>query len=537
MSTLVKLKPYIRQVRGLSYKPAEIADTPFENSAPLLKANNITADGLDASSLIYIDKKRIKKEQYIQAGDLLLAASSGSKKVIGKSIFFTDAFAGSFGAFCKIVRPREGIHPVYLKHFFKTPYYRSSIEKAVQGANINNLKNEHLDELELFLPKPNDQVRIAHLLSKVEELIAQRKQHLQQLDDLLKSVFLEMFGDPIKNPHKFPVRKLSDFYINPKEGTKCGPFGSALKKDEYVDSGIPVWNMDNIDPTGRMLLPFRMWITEEKFKELSSYSVVDGDIIISRAGTVGKMCVARMNGESAIISTNLIRLRLGDNLRPFHIVALMTFCKGRVGRLKVGPDGAFTHMNTGILDKLEFPYPPVELQDQFATIVEKVESLKSRYQQSLNDLESLYGALSQQAFKGELDLSLVPLPAANLSANAIEAPELNEASIEVRSNLNLPETDYLLDALTDISLRERLLNDWLESYCQQIGRTEFSTDAFLTAAQTRIAELHSEDDFELGATDYDIVKNWLFEALEAGKLSQCLDEEDNRLLLTTGKPA
>ena len=67
-------------------------------------------------------------------------------------------------------------------------------------------------------------------------------------------------------------------------------------------------------------------------------------------------------------------------------------------------------MNTGILDKLEFPYPPTELQDQFAIIVEKVEGLKFRYQQSLTDLEKLYGALSQKAFKGELDLSRIPFP-------------------------------------------------------------------------------------------------------------------------------
>ena len=142
----------------------------------------------------------------------------------------------------------------------------------------------------------------------------------------------------------------------------------------------------------------------------TSYSVIDGDIIISRAGTVGKMCIARTDGEPAIISTNLIRLRLGEKLRPLHVVSLMTYCKGRVGRLKTGADGAFTHMNTGILDKLEFPYPPTELQDQFAIIVEKVEGLKFRYQQSLTDLEKLYGALSQKAFKGELDLSRIPFP-------------------------------------------------------------------------------------------------------------------------------
>jgi type I restriction enzyme S subunit len=94
----------------------------------------------------------------------------------------------------------------------------------------------------------------------------------------------------------------------------------------------------------------------------------------------------------------------------------MLYYKGRVGRLKTGADGAFTHLNTGVLDSLEFPYPPVELQDQFGAIASKVECIKSRYQQSLADLESLYGSLSQQAFKGELDLSRVVLTAEDMES-------------------------------------------------------------------------------------------------------------------------
>lgn len=285
------------------------------------------------------------------------------------------------------------------------------LQELNRSAAIPGLNRDDVYRIPILLPPLDDQIRIAHLLGKVEGLIAQRKQHLQQLDDLLKSVFLEMFGDPIINPRGFPIRRLSDFYINPKEGTKCGPFGSALKKDELVESGISVWNMDNIGPAGQMALPFRMWITSDKYAELAAYSVQDGDIVISRAGTVGKMCVVGMQAQPAIISTNLIRLRLGPELRPLHFVSLMLYCKGRVGRLKTGPDGAFTHMNTGVLDSLEFPYPPIELQSQFANVVHKVEEIKSSYQQSLTGLEALYGTLSQKAFKGELDLPRIPLPA------------------------------------------------------------------------------------------------------------------------------
>jgi type I restriction enzyme S subunit len=524
-----KLKPYITQIRGVTFKPDEVTDAPLQHSVPLLKANNITDDGLDTSSLIFINRSRVKAEQFIRAGDLLLAASSGSKKVIGKSAFFGVPFDGAFGAFCKLVRPKNGLHAEYLKHFFKTPYYRLSIEKAVQGANINNLKNEHLDELNILLPLPNEQIRIAHMLGKVEGLIARRKKHLQQLEDLLKSVFLEMFGDPILNPNGFPVRHLSEFYVNPKDGTKCGPFGSALKKEELVDAGVPVWNMDNITTDGQMVLPFRMWITKEKYDDLATYSVQDGDIIISRAGTVGKMCVARMNGQPAIISTNLIRLRLGSDLRPLHFVSLMLYCKGRVGRLRTGADGSFTHMNTGVLDSLEFPYPPVELQDRFSTIVENVERIKSRYQQSLTDLETLYGVLSQQAFKGELDLSRVRLPDTIEGENTVASTPL-PAQITT-PEIDLPETELFLPVLENREQLQPLLHFWLVDYRAQLGNTAFSVEGFITAVQTRFAELHPDTDFKLGADAYEHIKGFVFDALATGKLTQAFDDVGNRIQL------
>ncbi|MCB1810866.1 MAG: restriction endonuclease subunit S [Candidatus Competibacteraceae bacterium] len=171
----VKLKPHIRQIRGIAFKPSEVTGAPFDGSIAILKANNITDTGLDDSSLIYIDARKVKKDQLIKSGDILLAASSGSKKVIEKNIYFHKDYLGTFGAFCKLVRPKPELHPEYLKHFFKTVYYRNAIERSVQGVNINNLKNEHLDNLEIPLPLLNDQIRIAHLLSKVERLIAQRK--------------------------------------------------------------------------------------------------------------------------------------------------------------------------------------------------------------------------------------------------------------------------------------------------------------------------------------------------------------------------
>ena len=104
----------------------------------------------------------------------------------------------------------------------------------------------------------------------------------------------------------------------------------------------------------------------------------------------------------SIFSTNLIRVRFGSQLIPIYFVSLMNYCKGRVGRLRTGPDGGFTHMSTGVLDKLKFPYPPLDLQTRFADIVQSVQRQKASQRAHLDELDTLFASLQSRAFKGEL---------------------------------------------------------------------------------------------------------------------------------------
>ncbi|MDR4476783.1 MAG: restriction endonuclease subunit S [Nitrospira sp.] len=272
----------------------------------------------------------------------------------------------------------------------------------VTGTTRGKLTQAGAAQIVVPVPPLPEQRRIAAILDKADELRAKRRAAIAQLDILTQSIFLDMFGDPATNPKGWPIRTLAQFYVNQEEGTKCGPFGSALKKSEFESDGVAVWNMDNIDPSGRMVMPFRMWISESKYRQLEAYAVANSDVIISRAGTVGKMCVASTGGTRSIISTNLIRLRFGPDLLPLYFVSLMTYCKGRIGRLKTGEDGAFTHMNTGILDTLNFPYPPLELQERYATIFQSLEKQKSQHVTQLAGLNVLVASLQHRAFRGEL---------------------------------------------------------------------------------------------------------------------------------------
>lgn len=206
------LKKRIRQIRGISYKPNQVSESPKEGFIPLLRATNILSDQLDLTNVIYVDKSLVKEEQILKNGDILMAASSGSLKAIGKSAMYRGKGSFTFGAFCKVIRPID-IEKDYLRHYFKTHEFKRSIHAQINGANIKNLNKEHIDNLTLFFPNLYEQGIISQILNTTESLIKKRQYQIVALDELAKSIFLEMFGNPDKNsmfpsaPLKVSVKK------------------------------------------------------------------------------------------------------------------------------------------------------------------------------------------------------------------------------------------------------------------------------------------------------------------------------------------
>jgi type I restriction enzyme S subunit len=339
------------------------------------------------------------REKYeLRLGDLLVCE--------GGEVGRTAVWEGPSGIYYQKavhrLRAKKPLEPRYVMHYMRWAAERNVFARLTSSTSIAHLTKTKLKRLQIPLPPLSAQKRLAAILDAADALRTKRRESLEQLDELVQSVFLDMFGDPVTNPKGFPISKLRRLYADDSNGTKCGPFGSALKKDELVKAGIPVWNMDNISPPGRMSLPFRMWITPEKFESLRAYEVQAGDVIVSRAGTVGKMCVADIGDRPSIISTNLIRVRFGPAISPRYFVDLMTFFGPRVGRLRTGPDGAFTHMNTKGLDGLEIPVPPAALQQRHREGLERIEAQRLRISAHLAELDTLFASLQSRAFRGDL---------------------------------------------------------------------------------------------------------------------------------------
>ncbi len=421
--------------------------------------------------------------------------------------------------------PKKGTHVGYLrfalKHFPPSSLIKDHAYPAIGLGDIEDFK----------IPVPDssdDQIRIAHLLGKVEGLIAKRKQHLQQLDDLLKSVFLEIFGDPVRNEKGWPISPLVTYMSEqPNNGlykpqSSYGSGTKIIRIDSFYD-GI-VQNIEGLK---------RVEITDSEFLK---FEIRPFDVLVNRVNSIeylGKIGVVPAISEPVVYESNMMRFRL--NHEVMLPVFLMYFWRTPYLKSQINSKAKKAvnqaSVNQQDVAGLLVSQPPIDLQNQFAVVVEKVEALKTRYQQSLSDLEALYSALSQKAFQGELDLSRVPMPKSpTQDVSAVSQGDqatVPEPVMQTAPAIHLPDTGKLLEALENAEARTALIAEWLDAYREQLAGTAFSAQHFMVVAQTRLAELHLDNDFVLGASDYEHIRAWVFEALAAGTLTQVFDDAGN----------
>lgn len=301
------------------------------------------------------------------------------------------------------ILPGAKIDRAYLYHYLRTPEVIDLATTRSSGANLPRISPNTLAEFEIPLPPLGEQRRIAEVLDRADVLRQKRRLAIQKLDTLLQSVFLDMFGDPKSNPKQWRQLETGQVLDDERFGVRSGPFGSSLKKHEYTVEGVPVWGINNVMPN-RFVENDSLHITEEKFNQLLNYKVESGDVLISRAGTVGRMCVAEPSTSDSIIGTNLVRVALNKSvISPLFFSSMFTFFGERLGSLKTSGDkDSYSFLNPKILLTVKIPLPPIDLQLKFELIFRGLVSASESHDEYLAKSNSLFNSLQHRAFRGEL---------------------------------------------------------------------------------------------------------------------------------------
>lgn len=385
----VKVSKIAKQIRGVSYKPEDLHDVLDDNSVTLLRANNIQDGKVDFEDVLYVDKSKVSQVQYLQKGDILVCASSGSKSIVGKaaSIDFDGEY--TFGAFCKVVRPIPDMID-YLGVYFQSQIYRDIISKAAMGANINNIRNEHIDNLEIPEKTSKEISSIIQRIKLLQYIIDRRNLELQKLDELVKARFVEMFGDPVLNPYGFEKVPLSEL-----AEIKIGPFGSLLHKEDYIEGGHPLLNPSHI-VDGNIVPDKKLTISDEKYNELEAYHLHFGDVVMGRRGEMGRCAVVM--GEGFLCGTGSLLIRTRGEVTADFIQKVISFpsFKKTIEDMAVGQ--TMPNLNVPIVSRFQVVKPPIDIQHRYYSFVGEVDNLKQSVQKNLDKLETLKKALMQQYF-------------------------------------------------------------------------------------------------------------------------------------------
>lgn len=327
----------------------------------------------------------------------------GRKGTINSPIFVNESFWNVDTAFGLI--PSSKLLPKYL-YYFCCHFNFTALDKST---TIPSLAKRDLENIEMNVPPLDEQFRIvAHieeLFSELDKAVDTLKTTKEQLAVYRQAVLKDAFDNAQAMCERFtPIEEL---LVTDRKGMSTGPFGTMLKKHEHKTTGVPMLGIENID-SGKFIDGNKIFVTPEKAAELKSFALKSGDIIISRSGTVGELCVVPPRMEGALLSTNLMRVSLDcQKVLPEYFIYLFQ-SKGivldQVKELCKGSTRIF--LNQTILKQIQFPIPNVHEQLQIINTIESrltfCDNIEKTVDTALAQADAMRQSILKQSFEGKI---------------------------------------------------------------------------------------------------------------------------------------
>ena len=375
---MARLGDVATYVNGFAFKPSDWSD----EGLPIIRIQDLTGNSYQANR--YNGSYHPKYE--VIDGDVLISWSAslgvyiwkGEKAVLNQHIF-------------KVVFDKAEVDKSFFVHQVQNVLENAASE--AHGATMKHLTKPVFDALPFYLPSIEKQQEIAAVLDKVTELIALRKEQLAKLDQLVKSRFIELFGDPVMNPMEWPVCELA-------KHIRFLTSGSRGWAKYFTDSGeyfITIKNVKNC----RITLDDVQHIVPPNNAEAKRTKVQEGDLLISITADLGRTGVVtrEIAAHGGYINQHLTCIRLNqDAVRPLYVAYYMESDAGKGQFQSKNQSAVKAGLNFNSINTLRLMVPPVELQDNFIAFVEQTDKSKLAIQASLDKLELLKKSLMQQYF-------------------------------------------------------------------------------------------------------------------------------------------
>lgn len=278
----------------------------------------------------------------------------------------------------------------------------SDLNKYITGTTRGKLTRKALADIDIIMPSLGIQKNIVKTLDKAQELIDKRREQIEKLDEFIQSVFLDMFGDPVKNSKKFMINNfgnhisvLTDYHAN-------GSYKILKEHVELLDEEDYALMVRTTDLENNNFYKNVKYITRDAYKFLTKTKVYGGEIIVNKIGSAGNVYLMPNLNRPVSLGMNQFMIRLNSNLNNVYINCLFNSAAGKTLMLNKVRGAVTKSITKDAIREILIPVPPIELQNKFASIVEKTEQQKELLQKSLTEMENNFNSLMQRAFKGEL---------------------------------------------------------------------------------------------------------------------------------------
>jgi type I restriction enzyme, S subunit len=379
---------------GSNLKASEYVD----RGVPIIRLQNIRPNVFLEKQIKFVSEKKaleLKRHSY-KSGDVVIAklGDVGTACVVPPNcqdgVIVADVI--------RFRSDESDVNHRYLSHFLNSPAGRGRVLGFSKGSTRVRTNLSDLRKVSIPLPPIAEQRRIASILDKADALRAKRREAIAKLDQLLRSVFFDMFGDPVTNPKGWPTFGIADL----AQILRDGPFGSNLKSEHYQTTGVRVVRLQNIG-VWEFLGEDAAYISEEHFASLPRNHCRPGDVLIGTLGDPNlRACILPDNIDRALNKADCLLFRCNRDIATAEYVCGLLNCESLMqsaSGLALGQTRLRVSM--GRLKELTVPAPPLAEQQRFTDFCTRLNRERAALLRSCAATEQLFASLQTRTFSGQ----------------------------------------------------------------------------------------------------------------------------------------
>ena len=364
--------------RGKNY-PSQ-ADITDDGEVPFVNAGHLNGMNIDFSDMNYISQEKYEKlsSGKFEKGDILYCLRGS----LGKKAIVNDEVRGAIASSLVIIRPdRKKVNGDYLMYSLDAPTIREQLTKANNGSSQPNLSASSVREFRIELPTLSVQEDVVKKLTKLQYVIEKRQNQIGLLDNLVKARFVEIFGDAVTNPMKWPVKKLKDLAVQINSGNT--PKGGS---ENYVDKGITFFRSQNVWKD-RLEMNDIAYIDPATHASMSRSSLKHGDILMTKTGRIntensslGRAAIYTGEDDKANVNGHVYFIRLKPEVNNKFVLRILVSSEYRNLIRSVCVGGIDKRqLNKEHIEDFPIICPPSYMVDKYVTFVERIDKSKFMY--------------------------------------------------------------------------------------------------------------------------------------------------------------